>query len=415
MMKVLWFTPTPSLAEGHLNNAPAGGGWIKSLEKELQGKVKLSVAFYYKRKMEPFSLGDTTYFPIYKYAKGVTARLVKKYLGLLEAREDLEAFLSIIERVKPDVIHVHGTEFPFGMVQSHCAVPVVISIQGNITVYRHKYFSGISKADARKFTSILNWLRADTKLHAFMRFTRQSARERKIFAMSSNLIGRTAWDRRITKILSPKARYFHNDEILRDLFYEKKWSNRHASGSAWKLFTTTGDSIYKGIETVIVAASLLDANGVTYEWQVAGLQANDELVTMACKSCGVTLSPNLKFLHTVGEDVLVEKLLASHIYVACSHIENSPNSLCEALILGVPCIATAAGGTVSMLTDNVDGILIQDGDPYAMAGAVLELMENYDKAIEYGNNARQKALKRHDKSVIVNDLLTIYNTVHKRQ
>jgi len=68
-----------------------------------------------------------------------------------------------------------------------------------------------------------------------------------------------------------------------------------------------------------------------------------------------------------------------------------------------------------MMTDNVDGILIQDGDPYAMAGAVLELMENYHKAIEYGNNARQKALKRHDKSVIVNDLLTIYNTVVNRQ
>jgi len=414
MIKVLWFTPTPSLAEGHLNNVPAGGGWIKSLEKELQGKVDLSIAFYYKRKMEPFTLGDTTYFPIYKYAKGVTARLAKKYFGLLEANEDVETFLSIIERVKPDLIHVHGTEFPFGLVQARCTIPVVISIQGNITVYRHKYFSGISKGDARKFTGIRNWLRADTKLHAFMRFTRQSSRERKIFSMASNLIGRTAWDRRITKVLSPKARYFHNDEILRDLFYEKKWSNQYTAGSVLKLFTTTGDSIYKGIETVIAAASLLDTNGIKYEWQIAGLHANDELVTMASKSCGIARSPNLKFLHTVGEDVLVETLLKSHIYVACSHIENSPNSLCEALILGIPSIATNAGGTASMMTDNVDGILIQDGDPYAMAGAVLELMENYHKAIEYGNNARQKALKRHDKSVIVNDLLKIYNTVRKQ-
>src|SRR6185312_124282 len=99
--------------------------------------------------------------------------------------------------------------------------------------------------DARKFTSAKNWLRADTKLHAFVRFTRQSAREQKIFAMSSNLIGRTAWDRRISKVLSPKARYFHNDEILRDLFYEEKWSNRYMAGSVLRLFTTTGDSIYK--------------------------------------------------------------------------------------------------------------------------------------------------------------------------
>ena len=38
-MKVVWFTNTPSLAESYINNKPAGGGWIKSLEKAIQKKV----------------------------------------------------------------------------------------------------------------------------------------------------------------------------------------------------------------------------------------------------------------------------------------------------------------------------------------------------------------------------------------
>ena len=44
-MKVLWFSPTPSLAEDFLNNTPTNGGWIRSLEKEIENKVQLSVAF----------------------------------------------------------------------------------------------------------------------------------------------------------------------------------------------------------------------------------------------------------------------------------------------------------------------------------------------------------------------------------
>lgn len=40
-----------------------------------------------------------------------------------------------------------------------------------------------------------------------------------------------------------------------------------------------------------------------------------------------------------------------------SHIENSPNNLCEAMILGMPCIATDAGGTSTLLSNMKDGLL----------------------------------------------------------
>jgi glycosyltransferase involved in cell wall biosynthesis len=46
-----------------------------------------------------------------------------------------------------------------------------------------------------------------------------------------------------------------------------------------------------------------------------------------------------------------------------------------------------------------------------MAGAIIELKENYDLAINYGINARKKALIKHDKNVIANDLLKIYQDI----
>ena len=96
-----------------------------------------------------------------------------------------------------------------------------------------------------------------------------------------------------------------------------------------------------------------------------------------------------------------------------SHIENSPNNLCEAMILGMPCLATSAGGTSSILKDKEEGIIIQDGDPWVMAGAILELYRNSKMALEYGEKARITALKRHDKETIVNNLIQTYEIIIK--
>jgi len=98
-----------------------------------------------------------------------------------------------------------------------------------------------------------------------------------------------------------------------------------------------------------------------------------------------------------------------------SHIENSPNNLCEAMILGMPCVATFAGGTSSMLKDGEEGILIQDGDPWAMAGSILEMRGSSEAAVSMGIKARLSALKRHCKDDIVSQLLDTYQIVIKQQ
>ena len=94
-----------------------------------------------------------------------------------------------------------------------------------------------------------------------------------------------------------------------------------------------------------------------------------------------------------------------------SHIENSPNNLCEAMLLGMPCITTLAGGSDSILINKKEGLVIQDGDPWSMAGAVLELRNNWSEALIYGQKAREHALKRHDINSIIKSLLQTYQTI----
>lgn len=408
-MKVLWFSLSPGLADAYLNNNYEGIGWVKSLERNVQDKVALSVAFYHHADIAPFNYGATRYYPIKQYHRGKLSKIFRRLTNGIEPDTDVNAFLKIIEDVKPDLIHIHGTEGPFGLIQKYTDIPTVISIQGTITVYRYKFFSRISYTDILKYSYFKSFLLSRSFLNTYKVFAKLADREQKIYSCSRNFIGRTAWDRRVTKILAPAAKYYHNDEILRDAFYKNEY--QYNKSERLILFTTTWLNIYKGLETVLDCANLLDANNLDYEWHVAGLKPSDEVVKIAAKNTKRPISKNIRFMGMLSPDSLAQALLKAGIYVMASHIENSPNSLCEAQMLGLPCIATNAGGTNTLLEDGKDGILIQDGDPYAMAGAVLEMNENYDQAIVYGKNARQKAQLRHNQEKITDDLLKIYDAV----
>ena len=120
---------------------------------------------------------------------------------------------------------------------------------------------------------------------------------------------------------------------------------------------------------------------------------------------------NIQLLGPLQEKELVNELLEADVFIHPSHIDNSPNSVCEAMILGMPVIATFAGGIPSIVENKKEGLLVQDGDPYALAGAIRELKENRDYANQLGSNARAKALTRHNPKRIITNLMNIYSSV----
>jgi glycosyltransferase involved in cell wall biosynthesis len=119
----------------------------------------------------------------------------------------------------------------------------------------------------------------------------------------------------------------------------------------------------------------------------------------------------IQLLGPLQEKELINEMLEADVFIHPSHIDNSPNSLCEAMLLGMPVIATFAGGIPSIVENKKEGLLVQDGDPYALAGAIMELKKNRSYANELRVNARDKALRRHDPKRIVNDLINIYSSI----
>jgi glycosyltransferase involved in cell wall biosynthesis len=412
-MRVLWFANTPGLSASYLRIDLAVGGWISSLQSVVEGMAgcQLGFVFYTEQAMAPFEYGKTWYFPVQKLGNSKKKRLMNRIMGRAEYDENLPAFLKAIELFKPDIIHVHGTEFSFGLILRQVTnIPVVISIQGNLTVYGKKYFSGLN------MPGLISRLRSGYPFYKtdYRIWERRAAIEREILWKTEFIFGRTDWDRRISLALAPMAQYFHVDEVIRPRFYQLQWQPlQHA---APVFLTTSSPSFYKGFETVIDTARVLTSKGMAFTWLVAGLKENHPLVKLILQLKKADEADdlgalNIRLLGTLGEEDLAGHLLTSDAYVQVSHIENSPNSLCEAMLAGMPIIASFAGGTSSLLKDGVHGVLVQDGDPYALAGAMEEVSKYPDRVRSMAAEGRIVAQRRHDPESIAKGMLERYGEI----
>jgi glycosyltransferase involved in cell wall biosynthesis len=78
------------------------------------------------------------------------------------------------------------------------------------------------------------------------------------------------------------------------------------------------------------------------------------------------------FVATVDDPV--RYLQAADCFVLPSHTEGLSNSLLEAMATGLPCVATAVGGSTDVIRPGVDGWLVAPGDASGLGVAIVEAL-----------------------------------------
>ena len=421
-MKVLWFANTPCGATEYLTgNKVTGGGWLYALSEALSShsEIELHIAFYWHCELDSFIYEGITYHPIFR--EGLDSKL-GRYLYRLKQQYSSNVDVSEIDRIEdvvkvsmPDLIHFHGSEENFGLVAERIDnIPMLLSIQGLISPYYYKLYSGYDRTKIFRYQSFMAKIFKDGFGAQEKCMYKRSIRERKMLKLIDNIIGRTAWDRDCSLALSPHRTYFVCNEILRKPFFQTQWKKKNIDGKI-VFVSTISFGIYKGLEVIYHTSKILKEQNVDFEWYVVGISLTDQMAKVT--KCITGINPVSVNIHLVGRknaNEIIDIFNKSHIFIQTSHIENSPNSLCEAMLVGMPIIASFAGGTNSMLENGKEGILIQDGDPYRLAGAILYMFQNYDKAVEMGQVARSRATVRHNPDNVVNELLGIYRVLCRK-
>lgn len=406
-MKVLWFSPTPVnyLQDTWAHN---GGGWISSLLNLVTTieNTDLGIAFESDKYLPNKVIDSVNYYPI------VGDFSFKEKLNQSNKQSKLlSKSLEIINDFKPDIIHLFGSESWYGLLIDNTQIPIVIHMQGSLLAcYNARYPVGMSVWN-KIFSTKTN---IKQKLMAFKidaTFQHNALREERILKSNLYFMGRTHWDKAIVNFYNPKATYFECQEVLRDSFInsKKKWS--YKVSNKIKLISVISGPLYKGVDVILKTAQLLESySSIDFEWNICGISKSD-LIESIYEIKGKDV--NVNYLGVLKQDVLKNKLLNSSFYIHPSYIDNSPNSVCEAQILGVPVIACNTGGLRTIIKDKKTGFMVPANDPLMIAHLITKLSDDEELLEKVSKASIAQASARHDKQIIKEEISSIYSKIIK--
>jgi glycosyltransferase involved in cell wall biosynthesis len=107
------------------------------------------------------------------------------------------------------------------------------------------------------------------------------------------------------------------------------------------------------------------------------------------------------------DDVHQERC-AMDIFLLPSISEGFPLSIMEAMAAGLPVAASEAGGIPEIVRHGETGLLFPARDPDAIAGAVTEMLSDFEASVEMGIRGRQRLIRLCSPEAYIENLDTLY-------
>lgn len=418
-MKVLWLINIPLPEVSLLMNEKTSpfGGWLVNTSKCLTNEKKIELFIVFPKA----GICSTRYYKGKSIQYHAFPEITGESIRLLERNVHLE---TILDETNPDIVHIFGTEFAHTLAMINLCkdkgVKTIITIQGLVSFIAKHYLSNLPRRVINRFT-FRDLIKRDNILKQRSKFENRGLLEIRAIEKTINIIGRTVWDKACVSQINPLAEYYSCNETLREEFYKHKWLLEECE--KYSLFISQASYPIKGAHYMLEAMPLILKRFPNTKLYIAGPDiTKGHLLQNKVKQTSYTkhikdligknnLKNNVVFTGLLDEQEMCKRYLKSHIFVSPSSIENSPNSLGEAMILGVPSVASYVGGIPDMLRDKEEGFLYQHDAPYMLAHYICEIFENEELALKISKNARKRALKTHDREENTRRLIEIYNEI----
>ena len=217
--------------------------------------------------------------------------------------------------------------------------------------------------------------------------------------------------------------YHFNNETLRPLFYETSLWNIDTCNK-YQIYVSQGSYPLKGIHILIRALANLIHEFPELQCRIGGedLRKNQAIthkLGISYSNFVIRLIEHYRLqdhVHYIGfqsEEQVVGELLKAHCFVMPSLMENSPNALGEAMILGVPCIASRVGGIPSMVGEDV--LLYPDRNEVVLSEQIKQVFTDTQLCLELSETGRKRALINHDIKTNALTLRDIYLEISDRK
>ena len=273
--------------------------------------------------------------------------------------DSAESFAKTLERENIGAVVIFGTESPY-------TLPAVELCKKAGVLHKTALFAqGIACACAKHYAEGLphrvvtrrtfrDFLRRSNIKAEQNRMESRAKNERKAIEQIRHFIGRTTLDLAVLRMYNSKGAYYKCNDILRSCFYSGKWSLE--SCEKHRIFISQYYYPLKGFHYLLEAAAMLKEKYPDLIIAAAGYNPIEKSLTKRelkdssyiryIKSLitKYNLQNSVELLGELDAEQMKHEYLRANVFVMPSTIENSPNSLAEAMMLGTPCVVSDVGG-----------------------------------------------------------------------
>lgn len=412
-MRILWICNLvlPEFSEVFSIKHTCYGGWMSGMLTALSevNKIEIGCCFPIIDEIRMKSGGHNGY----KYYS-FHASMDKEYNDTF-----VHEFVAIYRDFSPDIIYVWGTEYPHARVAVAAAIAegildrVIVHIQGYVGYCAIHYANGIPKSILTRVDDKGRYIEQEIK-----NFMERGKNERWIIQHICHVCGRTEWDRICSEEMNPDVVYHSCGEILRGTFYQYAGMWSLNSIKRHRIFLSQAAYPVKGLHLFLKSLPILITRFPDMEVHIGGMNLIDSNSSLS--SYGMYINDSIqsyglegvvKFLGNLTEKEMLTEYIQANVFVSSSVIENSSNSIGEAMLVGCPVVASYVGGTPSLLSHLKEGLLYPYDEYYTLAGYIRKIFEDDAFAKSISEQAKETAKIRYNISSIKNRMCEIYEDV----
>jgi glycosyltransferase involved in cell wall biosynthesis len=408
MMKILWLSNTT------LTDSDGGfsGTWLQALYRGLvdSGMVELG----------NIAIGDVARTtrqdcgPVRQWVVPVAPGSSRNGLPPDTIVADI---IKAVEEFAPDLVHVWGTECFWGLLTARKLIrqPALLEMQGLKYAIARVFAGGLSAREQLSCIGLREILRPSSIRQGRKRFEEWAPFEKEIIASHAHICVQTAWVEAQVTSLNRSFKAYRCDLALRVPFYAAEpWC---PAGNQSIICSAAYSAPFKGLHVAIRATAIVKKRFPQICLRIVGGLSGgglrqDGYVTWLKREIRILgIESNVEWLGALDAPQIITHMQASAAMVVPSYIENLATSMQEAMLVGLPVVASYAGGIPSLAEDEESALFFPMGDHEVCAFQLERLLADNELSMRLSRQGRSIAAQRNDPKRILELQLEIYRQV----
>lgn len=168
----------------------------------------------------------------------------------------------------------------------------------------------------------------------------------------------------------------------------------------------------KGFDVLLQACEQLRMRHVEFECVIVG--DGDQRAALEQQRLELGLGDLVHFTGALPRDKVVRLMRQARVLSSPCVTGNDgnrdalPTVLIEALALGLPVVSTPVGGIQEIVSDGLDGLIVDERDVRTMSTSIEMLLTDDDLWAEMSERGRSKAVRRFDRSLTLPLLIALF-------